>query len=150
MWPFNRSRKISVDAADPIDRLVNEWRVAGVKLNRSASERQLAQLEVLLGVPLPSDVARFYGLANGMIDYETDHHRVSFWSIERIMQERNETGPSEIGFADFLINSWYFVYRPISARSVQIGWHSEPSESLPSLTAFLQAYAEGSRRFCVL
>jgi hypothetical protein len=129
---------------------VQEWRAQQVPLNRGASARELRVLEDLLGMRLPDDLAALYSLANGMQDYAHDQHHVSFWSIQRMVADRNDNGPDEIGFADFLIGSWYFVYKPNPPAAVTVCWQSDPGESLPSVSAFLEAYASTPERFCVL
>jgi hypothetical protein len=134
---------------DPIARLVASWRAEGVALNPGASRSQLSSLANVLQTPLPDDVAAFYTLANGMTDNEWDNHCVSFWSIERIIAERQETGPEEIGFADFLINSWYFVYRPLSPAGFVVGWHSDVTQAA-TFREFIDEYTTNPARFYVL
>jgi hypothetical protein len=69
---------------DPITAAIDRWRKGGVQLNPPAHDQNLAVLARFLGGRVPSELARFYRLANGMVDYETDEHMVSFWSIERV------------------------------------------------------------------
>ena len=71
----------------------------------------------MLGMELPKDILEFYSLANGRPDMSYDDHEVSFWSISKIREEHGKWNDSELGFADFLIHSWRFVFR-VDARGV--------------------------------
>jgi hypothetical protein len=74
---------------DPTALVLARWREEGVALNAPASDAELARLASLLGTLVPPDLRQFYGYADGMVDGQIDSWRVSFWSIERIVRERN-------------------------------------------------------------
>jgi hypothetical protein len=103
---------------DPIATAIDRWRNAGVRLKPPANAEILEALARFIGGDLPADLARFYRLANGMADYETDDHNVSFWSIERVLTENDirssadDGGPCrEVAFGDWMIESWRFYAR---------------------------------------
>src|SRR5258706_8380009 len=103
---------------DPIATAVDRWRGAGVQLNLPANAESLDALACFIGCDVPSDLARFFQLANGMVDYETEDDMVSFWSIERIVTENDvqaavdERGPCrDVAFGDWMIDSWRFYLR---------------------------------------
>jgi hypothetical protein len=55
-----------------------------------------------------------------MEDNATDQWHVSFWSIDRIIRERDVTkraGRSRVAFADFLVYSWCFRMLPNNDRT---------------------------------
>jgi hypothetical protein len=74
-----------------------------------------------------------------MVDSEWDTYLVSFWSIERILRVRSSDRPDEVWFADFLIGSWGFFYRPTQS-GVVIGSDAQPDMALPSFQAFIDIY----------
>ena len=74
---------------DPIESAVIWWRATAVKLNPPADDEGLAALERFVGAPFSGELRRFYRLANGMVDLESDEHEVSFWSIERVLSEND-------------------------------------------------------------
>src|SRR5262245_46136188 len=112
---------------DPIETAVDRWRKAGVELNPPANSESLKELARFIGCDVPSDLARFYNLANGMVDYETEDDMVSFWSIERIVTENDakavvdERGPClDVAFADWMIESWRFYLRVAGGEVVGV------------------------------
>ena len=144
MW-FRRT----AEPQTPAVKLIQKWRTQGVPLNRGASAHELLVLEELLGMRPPPDLAALYSLANGMHDYAHDEHLVSFWSIDRMFAERHETGPDEFAFADTLISSWHFVYRPHPPARVSVHLQVDPGQSLPSVDEFLEVYLSDPSRFCI-
>jgi hypothetical protein len=100
---------------DAVERILEHWKMQGVPLNPGASPRQLAALEAFLGCRLSDDVRRFYSVANGMQDFAHDSKIVSFWSVERILREKDVAQAGDefqaAAFADVIIYSWTFRYR---------------------------------------
>jgi len=138
-----------------IERLVDHWRSANVPLEPPASDSDLRALAQALAAPLPGDVAAFYKLANGMPDLEYDAHEVSFWSIPKILAERecrsgnDPNGPfTDLAIADFLLNSWFFNLR---VRDGAVTLFVEGSEEeVPSLSALAARYIEAPDSLPVL
>ena len=122
------------------ERLVSAWLSRNVKLNPPAGSTEICKLEQVFGGPIPHDLAAFYSLANGMADYETDKYCMSFWSINRILNEMHKGKPTEIWFADFMICSWGFFYRPIEVGRLIIGSDYDSNLALPSFGTFLDLY----------
>jgi hypothetical protein len=152
VWSFTKHRPTTAGSAGgdvPLDAVFDQWIARGVKLNPGASDSQLSAFASLVGRPLPGDIIAFYKRANGMVDHEQDDHMVSFWSIERMIAERDEVAPPAIVFGDFLISSWYFVYRPSDA-GVAIGVDSDPDQVFSSFTDFLRTYAFDPGSLCIL
>jgi len=89
-----------------VEDLVTMWRHEGLEPNPGASQAELDNLHALLGRELPDDIREFYTLVNGMLEAVYDRHVVSFWSIGEIRQEHGKWHDTEIGFADFMIDSW--------------------------------------------
>jgi hypothetical protein len=143
------------DPVNAIERLVEHWRSAGVPLEPPASDSDLRSLSEALAAPLPSDLAAFYQLANGMPDLEYDAHEVSFWSIAKILAERerrNGTDPngsfSDLAIADFLINSWFFSLR-VRCRAVTV-FVEGSGEEVQSLSVLAARYIEAPESLPVL
>jgi hypothetical protein len=131
-----------------VDKLIREWRDAKVPLNVGASPQQLEQLREALGVPLPQDVARYFSLADGMVDPGMDRHLGNFWSIGRILSERvvrdgaDNTGTyRDTAFADVLINSWFFWFRVRPGRGLSVRVDST-AEEVPSFEGVCERYVE--------
>ena len=99
---------------DAVGRILEHWRGQGVPLNPGASARDFAALETFLGCSLPADVRRFYSAANGMQEFAHDSKMVSFWSIDRMLREKDIARAGDDGraaaFADVMIYSWTFRY----------------------------------------
>ena len=52
-----------------------------------------------------------------------DQHLVNFWPIEKILSKYFviESGPTQgVGFADVIMNSWFFLYRRTSEGAVEV------------------------------
>ena len=122
---------------DAISEVIRGWRAAGVALNPPATAASLSQLARLFGEPVPHDLQRFYGLANGMPDDVTDGWHLTFWSIERVLKERDFASDS-LAIADFLFYSHCIRVRPVdgSSRVAVDG----SAESFASLGAFFDRY----------
>ena len=129
--------------------LVTRWRCEGLELNPSASQAELDDLRALLGRELPDDIREFYSLANGMVEGMCDLHFVSFWSIGQIRREYGEAD-TEIGFADFMIYSWRFIFRADDAGITVFCDNVAPGQPLQNLGRFgdfLEAYLTDPSRF---
>ena len=139
----------------PVEQVHARWRAEGIPLNPGASPESLWMLEIALETPLPADVREFYKAAGGMVDYETDKHLVSFWSIGRIIEERwrvegaDATGQRviDIAFADVIFNSWSFNFR---IRKSGLSLFAQCSgEEFGSLSELLDRYLRDSRSLCL-
>ena len=91
----------------------------------------------MIGTDLPPDLAGFYRIANGMMNNHMDSCNVSFWSIERTLQENNIVQHQErlwIAFGDCLLDSWFFRISPEGDRTlVLVDSTKEVFASLPDL-----------------
>jgi hypothetical protein len=130
--------------------VVEQWRHDRVALNPGASAAELNDLASLIQRDLPRELRDFYSLANGMPDLTYDAHQVSFWSIAKIRQQQGGVwGDSELGFADFLIDSWRFIFRTrkddiiVVSENVRVG---EPLEVHGNFSEFLQIYLSDAPR----
>jgi hypothetical protein len=131
---------------DPITAAIDRWRKGGVQLNPPAHDQNLAVLARFLGGRVPSELARFYRLANGMVDYETDEHMVSFWSIERVVAENDirasaddHGGCQDVAFADWMIESWRFYVRVRNGDVVGVSAEGGGPKA-NSLVGFFRSY----------
>jgi len=127
---------------DAVTELVEQWRRQGVPLNPGASAEQLLRLRALLGVDLPSDVVRYFSLADGMVDPAPDASMAHFWSIPRIVSPslvrdgRDSVGAyRDTAFADILIDSWHFFFRArhTGGLSIVVGASDDELQSLEAL-----------------
>jgi hypothetical protein len=126
---------------DAIERAVEFWRTRGVSLNGPADESTLARLAEFFDGVLPSEVRRFYALADGMAEYETDGWWLSYWSVDRVLRECDvviEGSTKWVAFGDFLIYSQCLrLGREGSGVSVAV---DGSPERYPSLAAFFEIY----------
>lgn len=126
-----------------VERTIRSWQENGVDLNPPASSVDIQTLRDLLKCEVPDDIREFYGRANGMPAYVYDQHQVSFWSISTIRDEYTKSPDRMVGFADFLIFSWRFLFVvdksgvTIATENVRPG--SRP-KALGSFSQFLQWY----------
>jgi hypothetical protein len=128
---------------DAVERIFEHWKGQRVPLNPGASAQDLAALEAFLGCSLPADVRRFYSVANGMLDGAYDSKMVSFWSIDRILREKDvaqaEDQARGAAFADVMIYSWTFRYGLRAGGPLSVIADGSPHEQ-ESLSAFLDQY----------
>ena len=126
-----------------IQEIIQTWRRNGVEMNPGASADDLQALRELFQCEVPADIREFYVDANGMCTDVYDEHEVSFWSISKICAQRDAEADMEIGFADFLIESWRFMFR-IEGNSVIVVSGNvspgSPTESLGTFGDFLKLY----------
>jgi SMI1 / KNR4 family (SUKH-1) len=126
-----------------IQETIQAWRRNGVEMNPGASAHDLQALRELFQCEVPADIREFYANANGMCTDVYDEHEVSFWSISKICAQRDAVADMEIGFADFLIESWRFMFR-IEGNSVIVVSGNvspgSPTENLGTFSDFLKLY----------
>jgi hypothetical protein len=120
-------------------RVVDRWVESGVALNPPALPTDVENLRRLLRSDVPTDVRDFYLLANGMPDGVYDDHQVSFWSITKMHEQLGRWGDSEPGFADFLIDSWRFIFRVHQGRVFVVS-EGDSMRNLGTFDAFLDTY----------
>ena len=138
-----------------VERVLETWRASSVELNPGAGPRDMDRLREVLGTELPDDVRRFYGAANGMVDYDAaGESMVSFWSIDRICRECDIVSGSDshgnfrdVAFADVLIYSWCFRYR-VRAQGLCVVADELPGE-YGDLDSFLETYLSSPSRLNV-
>ena len=125
-----------------IDRVIESWRTAGVPLNRPACQGELTRLAEFLSVPVPLDLGALYSAANGMEENAVDQWYVSFWSIDRVIRERDTVTRADrswVAFADFLIYSWCFRLMPDGDKTAVLV--DGTGEEFESLGQFFDRYA---------
>jgi hypothetical protein len=128
---------------DVIERTIRLWQERGVGLNPPASTTDLDTLRDLFGREVPEDIRDFYHRANGMPENVYDQHEVSFWPISRIRQEYVNAPGDGLGFADFLVGSWRFLF-VVDASGVTIVTENvapgSPYRPIGSFSEFLKRY----------
>ena len=131
------------------ERLVAQWKREKVALNAGATEGELDELRALFQFEVPEDIRSLYVLANGMPDLVYDSHQVAFWSIAKICDQRNGGWKdNEIGFADFLVYSWRFIFRPSGGLVTVVSENVRPREPMKTLgrfADFLEQYLSDPR-----
>lgn len=94
-----------------VDDVIAKWRSEGVELNPPATLTDLEKSEEILSFKFPDDFRQLYLVANAFVDYEWQKHMFSFWSLERITNEFNESSDKRfISFCDFLICSHFIGF----------------------------------------
>jgi hypothetical protein len=125
-----------------INAAISSWRNGGVLLNGPASQGELARLAEFLDAPVPDDLRTLYTVANGMEDNTMDQWHVSFWSIDRLIRERDtmeRAGRRWVAFADFLVYSWCFRILPNGDRTAVLA--EGTGEEFESVRQFFDRYA---------
>jgi hypothetical protein len=131
-----------------IEAVVDSWRSSGVALNRPATSSELAELAGVLDGVLTPEVERFYGLANGMPEGATDGWHISFWSVERVLRERDVVTEGTVkwtAFADFLMYSHCLRLGRVG-RHVFVSIDGTPHR-YSSLEAFFERYLAAPSAF---
>ena len=130
-----------------IERVVSRWRADGIGPNAGAPPAMIDRLEQQVGTRLPDDVRSFFTLADGIDDGYADEYLLSFWPIERIIDETTALRAAQhidsrdTPFADFLINSWFVVLRRFDKGRVGV-WVEGADLEFPSLEMFFERYEE--------
>lgn len=125
--------------ASVVEQVVEMWRCDGVALNPPAAQSDFEDLRTLLGIEIPGDVRAFYSAANGMTHLTYDGHQVSFWSITKMREQRDLWGDARVGFADFLIDSWRFIFH-VNSGNVVVLHEGEDMQEIGSFHRFLELY----------
>ena len=92
------------------------------------------RLEQQVGTRLPDDVRSFFTLADGIDDGYADEYLLSFWPIERIIDETTalragqRIDSRDTPLADFLINSWCVFLRRFDEGRVGVWVEGADSE----------------------
>jgi hypothetical protein len=129
---------------DSIAQVLQMWRNKGVALNPAASQSSMDRLSRCLEAKVPSELAKFYGLVNGMKDFTTDGWHLSFWSIERVVREQDLQNDA-IAIADFLNNS-HCIRLKCVADTIEV-LVDGTEDRFPSLESFFRAYLHSPDRF---
>ena len=146
--PFERTLRLNSGPLggamrDPIDEVIAMWREQGIKLNPRASESDLDRLANFLRCPLPADVRKFYGVANGAPD--GDNRLMTFWSIEEIATDPDSVLEGDdrraIAFAHAMAFAWFYRY-VATPEGLSVVSDLEPDRSWPNLSAFLRDYLD--------
>jgi hypothetical protein len=96
---------------DWIEVALSQWTEQNVKLNTPATQTSIEQAEYKLGFQFPQDFKQLYLVVDGFNDYEWQEHMFSIWSLERIIEEYENSGDEDfIGFCDFLICSHFIGF----------------------------------------
>jgi hypothetical protein len=81
----------------------------GIELLPLADQEQIHTVMEQIGQRASADVLQLYRSTGGFIDYASDEHLWSLWSLSRICKENTATRQPRWAFSDGLIFS--FVYR---------------------------------------
>jgi hypothetical protein len=107
------------------------WRKECLKMVAPKSEKEIVEELAKLNMPVSRDVIEVYSTLSGMIDGESDSTLLSFWDIDKILEE-NEKKSELIAFADFLIYShlYYFKFENEFISSIHIWWDENDIEKI--------------------
>ena len=138
-----------------VEQAVEKWKRDGASPRAPAVLGDFDALEQFLGRSLPNDIRALYLCADGMSDSSSDRHLVSFWSLSRIIHEREVTTGSDergqytdVAFADVLISSWYFWLR-IRSNGHWSVFVEVTKEELSTFGEFLSLYVADPDRLCL-
>lgn len=84
-----------------------QWQTSEVKANAPATNADFEKAEVDLDFKFPDDFKALYQIVNGFKDLDWQEHMFTFWPLEVIIQEFEDSSDKNfIGFCDFLLNSY--------------------------------------------
>lgn len=104
-----------------LEHLLFDWGVSGAMVNGKVSKGAMNRLEQKMGKFLPSEFIKYLNHCDGMLDYECDDHLVSFWSVERIIQNFEQCPKPKEGFicfADRMLFDHFFLLEVSSERKM--------------------------------
>jgi hypothetical protein len=84
---------------------VNHWVIKAIRLNPGCTVDQFENVEALLGLKFPKEFKQLYLTVNGFVDFEWDANMFSIWSLERIVNEFNDSTDKEfVVFCDYFLS----------------------------------------------
>jgi hypothetical protein len=98
-------------------RLIAYWASIGSRITPGAAEQDLRAFEQRHHVRLPPDFREYLALCNGLSVEDSGHFdhewlgAIEFWSLATISARRSGVSGDYFGFADFLIDSHWYVIR---------------------------------------
>ena len=124
-----------------IELLVQRWSEQHSRVLPPASRSEVMAAFGSIGQSPTADVIRLYGHCGGMEVMDDALWRL--WPLEEIVRENSEVGESGVLFGDYLICSWCYRLRPVTAdvSAVYLDYFdgSEPVQVAPSLEKFFEA-----------
>lgn len=107
-------------------RLIEYWESIGSRIKPGASEQDLLAFEQRHNVYLPQDFREYLALCNGLSLDDSGHFDhdwlglIEFWPLETISAKHDGVPGGYFAFADFLIDShWYVI-----SLSANVSFHS--------------------------
>lgn len=86
--------------------VIQQWRIAGIPLNKGALIEMIAETESALGFRFPGEFMELYLQVDGFAHMEIHESRYSVWPIHRILSEyRKSHYKNFIGFSFFPVNN---------------------------------------------
>jgi hypothetical protein len=129
---------------DIYNRVLDSWNDSNVSLVQPLSYDATVTRFSAARLSPAEDFTKFYSIAGGMTDYETDLDLWSCWSVDRIISEIAKYPRPGIPFGDWLIHSHIHVARAESTMlsSIWVDHFSggEPEKVADSLEDFLDRY----------
>lgn len=125
-----------------LKKVKEKWELEGLNLAKPLSENDVISFFANLRVAISNDMVEVFSNLNGFDDNDMDSECLSFWTVERKLQE-NEPNSEYVYFADFLIYSYYYAFRFENADFSSIHVHySETSrfKIADSFSEFFELY----------
>lgn len=109
--------------AEILEKVKQYWSSENIAL---APLPEQAELEVqlrALGVQPTREIQRVFFALNGFADHDMDSECLTFWSLQRMIDENSRygrKGRSYVHFADFLIDSHTYAFRQTESSSAAV------------------------------
>jgi hypothetical protein len=92
-----------------VEKAIYQWQVEEIRLNPQSTIDNIEDAELSMGFKFPEDFKQLYLNVNGFVDYEWRDNLFSIWSLERIVEEFDNS-ESFISFSDYCLSVFHLGF----------------------------------------
>jgi uncharacterized protein with NRDE domain len=133
-----------------LQKVVDNWKKEGLKLEKPLMTAELNAAFANSNIATAKEIIEVYSGFNGFADEELDSECITFWTIQKMLEEYQKESQYVV-FADFLIDShWYaFKVNDENTASVYLYYGDEDTTKISnSFAEFFELYlTEPSKLF---
>lgn len=135
--------------SESLKKVADIWHKECLELVKPKSEKEIIEKLANLKTPISRDVVEVYSILGGMVDGESDATLLSFWDIDKILEE-NKPNCELIEFGDFLIYSHLYCFKFSNefVSSIHIWWEENDIEKIAnSFEEFFENYLNNPEKY---
>lgn len=134
---------------ESLKKVAETWHRECLKIVEPKSAEEIIKKFANLKAPISQDVIQVYSTLGGIEDGEMDSTLLSFWDIDKILEE-NKSYSGLLDFADFLIYShlYSFKFENEFVSSIHIWWSEKDTEKIAdSFEEFFENYINNPEKY---